>query len=138
MNNIDSVQISTTESIRHSEFTDGLIAIERTIPESLTLPVQVALVSADVSDKPQLDALYPMVSISDYALNALRPSGLAPEIFAVACFRDALASIPQQLQLLALQGRADARKIGRLARLLAKQDDLFRLAQMYASALVQG
>jgi hypothetical protein len=135
---MNSLQISSQEIGRPSEFTDGLVAINRSLPDSMALPVQVFLVSSDVSDKPQLDALYPMTSISDYALNALRPSGLNPDIFSSACFRDSLASIPQQLQLLALQGRADARKIGRLARTLAKQDELFRLAQMYASALVQG
>ena len=135
---MDPIQTSTAEISWKPEFADGLVAIDRTLPDSISLPIQVSVVSAEVSDKPQLEALYPMTSISDYALNSVRPSGLDPEIFSAAYFRDALASVPQQLQLVAMQGRADARKIGRLARLLSRQDELFRLAQMYASALVQG
>ena len=138
MNAMDSIQASTTEIVRRPEFSDGLIAIDRALPDSIALPVQVSLVSAEVSDKPQLEALFPLTSMSDYTFNTLRPSGLDQEIFSAAHFRDALASFPQQLQWLAMHGRADPRKIGRLARLLSKQDELFRLAQMYASALVQG
>lgn len=138
MNNIESSQVLTRELVRSSEFADGLSSIDRMVPATLTLPVQVSLVSADVPDKPQLEALYPMTSLSDYPINTLRPTGLDPDIFFAACFRDTLAGATQQLQLMALQRRSDARKFGRLARLLSEQDALFRLAQMYASALVQG
>lgn len=138
MNNIDSVRIAGQEVAPSSEFSGGLIAIERVRPDDLALPVQISLVSADVSEKPQLDMLYPMSSISDYPFGMLRPSGLDPEIFSSASFRDSLSCLQQQLQMLAVQRHPGARKFGRLARVLSRQDDLFRLAQMYASALIQG
>ncbi len=138
MNNIDSVQVSSWEALRRPEFSDGLVAVNRAMPEVLSLPVQVSLVSADVSDKAQLESLYPMACIADYPISSLRPAGLDPEIFSAACFRDSLSSLQRQLQLIALERRSDARKFGRLSRLLSDQDALFRLAQMYSSALVQG
>lgn len=138
MNTIDSLKISKSSAELRSEFSEGLVYVDRVIPEALSFPVQVALVSADVSDKPQLETLYPMASIADYSTTMLRPSGLDPSIFSGSSFRDVLASMPQQLQLLAWQHRSDSRKLGRLAQVMSRQDDLFRLAQMYASALVQG
>ncbi len=138
MNTVSVVQIASRETVPSSEFSEGLITVDHHTQGDLALPAQAALISADISDTQQLQRLFPLSSISNYPIDQLRPSALDPGIFSAAAFRDSLSVWQQDLQEIALQHRQHARKFGRLARLLAEQDALFRLAQMYASALVQG
>jgi hypothetical protein len=138
MNKVNVVQFSPRPLTDISEFSESLRRIDYLPGNALTLPTQVALASADIASSQQLDRLFPLDSIADYPLSRLRPTGLDPEIFSPSFFRDSLSSWQQKLPTLALQRPRDARKLGRLARLITEQDSLFRLAQMYASALVQG
>jgi hypothetical protein len=138
MNKINVVQFSSRPLIGVSEFSESLLRIDDPPGNELVLPTQVALVASDIPSSQQLERLFPLDSIADYPLSRLRPTGLNPDIFSSSFFRESLSCWQQQLPALALQRPRDARKFGRLARLMSEQDSLFRLAQMYASALVQG
>ncbi len=138
MNKVNVVQFSSHPLIDNSDFSESLQRIDHLSGDTLILPTQVVLVSADIASSPQLDRLFPLDSIADYPLSKLRPAGLDPEIFSSSFFRDSLSCWQQKLPMLALKRPQDAKKFGRLACLITEQDALFRLAQMYASALVQG
>lgn len=121
-----------------SESYDGLFEISRLTQNDLFLPALVKLASPEANDSQQFDLLFPLHSISDFVLEQLRPTDLNTAIFSVSRFNDALMAWQTSLQHLALEQPSDARRFGRLARLLRERAALFRLAKMYSSALLQG
>ncbi len=138
MEKIAITRLSPHELSPGSDLFDGLSGISHLAISEPLLPNQFSLVSAESPDRQQLDLLFPLSSIADYLIEHLRPTGLNPAIFSASQFRDALTSWQDELQDLALRRHPGARKFGRLAQLLAQRDALFRLAQMYSSALLQG
>jgi hypothetical protein len=121
-----------------SDVVDGLVEISRRSQADLFLPSQVSLAVPDASDHQQLDLLFPLQSIGDFVLEQLRPNGLDTGIFSASKFHESIGLWQVQLQKLALEQPTDARRFGRLARLLRERDALCRLAKMYSSALLQG
>jgi hypothetical protein len=77
-------------------------------------------------------------SIADFVLGQLRPTDLDTEIFSPGKFIESIDTWQVHLQRLALEHPNDARRFGRLARMLRERHALCRLAKMYSSALLQG
>jgi hypothetical protein len=121
-----------------SDSYDGLFEIAHLTQADLFLPTLVKLASSDANDSQHLDLLFPLHCIADFVLEQLRPTDLNSEIFSVSRFNTAMDAWQAHLQHLALEQPSDARRFGRLARLLRERATLFRLAKMYSSALLQG
>lgn len=121
-----------------SDSYDVQFEISRLADEDIALPTLVKLASTNANDLQQFDLLFPLHSITDFLLEQLRPTDLKTEIFSVSRFNDAINSWQIHLRHLALEHPSEARRFGRLARLLRDRAALFRLAKMYSSALLQG
>ncbi len=138
MNRVKTQQIDRSASPSDSVFGGSISAIDRRPIPAITLPAQPSIFNADSEGSQQLDALYPLSSIHRYLHDHLRPSGIDRSLLTPSHFQAELVSCRHLIRQLALNRRSGSRRIGRLARLLDEQDALCRLAQLYASALLQG
>jgi len=138
MNKIAITQRSVPRPPTASDVFDSLFEISHLKQAGLSLPTQISLAAPDVSDRQQLDLLFPLQSIADFVLGQLRPTDLDTEIFSPGKFIESIDTWQVRLQRLALEHPNDARRFGRLARMLRERHSLCRLAKMYSSALLQG
>jgi hypothetical protein len=121
-----------------SDSYDGQFEISHLSQDDIFLPTLVKLASTNANDSQQFDLLFPLHSIDDFVLEQLRPTDLSTEIFSASRFNDAINGWQIHLQHLAVEHPSQARRFGRLARILRDRAALFRLAKMYSSALLQG
>ena len=138
MDKIAITRHSTPGSQAASDVFDSLFEISRLNQADLSLPSLIVLVAPDVSDRQQFDLLFPLQSITDFILGQLRPVELDSGIFSAGKFNESISLWQVQLQKLALERPTDARRFGRLSRMLRERHALCRLAKMYSSALLQG
>jgi hypothetical protein len=138
MDKIAITRNSDPRSELASDSLDSLFEISRQNQAGLSLPSSVSLTAPDISDCQQLDLLFPLQSIDDFVIGQLRPTDLGAGIFSPSKFIESIDMWQVQLQKLALERPADARRFGRLARILRERHALCRLAKMYSSALLQG
>jgi hypothetical protein len=99
---------------------------------------QSRLSPAEISDVCQVDMLFPLTSYDDYLTSYLLPYLAESELFFPSGFRKKLSQTRLSLRQQAEIHPHAAKKFGRLAALLDKEQQLFDLLQLYRSALVQG
>jgi hypothetical protein len=99
---------------------------------------QSRLSPAEIPDFCQVDMLFPLASYDDYIINSLLPYLEESELFFPSGFRKKLSQTRLSLRQQAEIHPQSAKKFGRLAALLDKEQQLFDLLQLYRSALVQG
>lgn len=116
----------------------SLNEVDRHQAPTIPIPLQPSVFGTDVRQAPLLDQLYPPSKINAYLSEQLRPTGLDPSLLTPASFRKELLQGKQLLKEIALLRPSDARRLGRLSRLLDDHDALCRLAHLYASSLLQG
>lgn len=106
--------------------------------EFLKQPSQPRLPPAEITDICQMDMLYPLTSYDDYITSYLLPYLEESELFFPSGFRKKLSQTRLSLREHAESHPHAAKKFGRLAALLDKEQQLFDLLQLYRAALVQG
>ncbi len=116
----------------------SLNSVDRRGPPDTPLPVQPPVLGTDAYPVPLLDQLYPASQMNAYLNEQLRPTCIDPYLLTPASFRSELIAGKQLLKDLALRRPSDARRLGRLSRLLDDHDALCRLAHLYATSLLQG
>jgi len=121
-----------------SAFGASVASIDRKSVPDLALPVQPAIFSADSVGPQQLSQLYPVSCIDSYRHEFLRPKAIDPSVLTPPGFQAELIAARKIIREMAASRTAEARRIGRLARLLDEHEALCRFAQMYSSALLQG
>lgn len=99
---------------------------------------QSRLSPAEITDFCQVDMLFPLASYDDFIISYLLPYLEESEIFLPSGFRKKLSQTRLSLRQQAEIYPQSAKKFGRLAALLDKEQQLFDLLQLYRSALVQG
>ena len=128
------------KSISTVPFT-GLETISHKANARLEFPQQAQqsrLSPAEISDFCQVDMLFPLTSYDDYIISSLLPYLEESELFFPSGFRKKLSQTRLGLRQQAEIHPQSAKKFGRLAALLDKEQQLFDLLQLYRSALVQG
>ena len=119
----------------------GLETISHKETAKLNFPSQAQqsrLSPAEISDFCQDDMLFPLASYDDFIVNYLLPYLEESELFFPSGFRKKLSQTRLDLRQQAEIHPQSAKKFGRLAALLDKEQQLFDLLQLYRSALVQG
>lgn len=116
----------------------GLATISHKAVADLHLPDQSRLLPSEISDISQVDLLFSLPSYDDYITNYLQPYVTDPDVFSPSGFRKWLIQTRNSLRRQAEINPVSAKKFGRLAALLDKEQQLFDLLQLYRSSLVQG
>ena len=119
----------------------GLETISHKANAKLEFPAQAQqsrLSPAEITDFCQIDMLFPLASYDDFIISYLLPYLEESEIFLPSGFRKKLSQTRLSLRQQAEIYPQSAKKFGRLAALLDKEQQLFDLLQLYRSALVQG
>jgi hypothetical protein len=129
--------MQSLKSVSQVQFS-GLTDVSHKSTNSLQFPENTRLVPAEISDISQVDTLFSFVSYDDYIVSFLQPYVANSEIFSPSGFRAVLSHTRSALRLQADSNPLLAKKFGRLAALLDKEQQLFDLLQLYRSALVQG
>jgi hypothetical protein len=138
MNRAKVQSLGQTGPQSDSAFGASVASIDRKSVPDIALPVQPSIFSADSVGPLQLEQLYPVSCIDSYRHEYLRPKAIDPSVLTPPGFQSELFATRKLIREMAGSRSADARRIGRLARVLDEHDTLCRLAQMYASALLQG
>lgn len=116
----------------------GIAGISRQTVPTVSLPIRSEVQPPALSEQPQLDRLFAMVTLDDYIHQRLSPARLDHALLAPGRFRQILMATRMTVLTQAAHRRALARRLGTLASLLDEQDELCRLAQLYCAALLQG
>lgn len=106
------------------------------------LPAMQKLVPSEEGARPQLERLLNRPTLNGYLDQAIRPQVLNRELLMPHQFRATLKSALTTLRKRQEKQRdpksREARVLARAARLLAEEDELRDLAQMYCSTLIPG
>lgn len=106
------------------------------------LPDLQHLVPADQTSRPQLDRLLARRTLDHLVDDAITPEVDDPELLLPSRFRGVLRNTLKSLRRRGEREKdprsRDARALARAAGLLAEEDELRELAQMYLSTLYQG
>ena len=119
----------------------GLETISHKPAAKLDFPAQAQqsrLSPAEITDFCQVDLLFPLASYDDFITSYLLPYLEESDVFFPSGFRKKLSQTRLSLREHAEIHPQSAKKLGRLAALLDKEQQLFDLLQLYRSALVQG
>ncbi|HZY20500.1 MAG TPA: hypothetical protein VFE82_18670 [Ramlibacter sp.] len=106
------------------------------------LPGQQELVPAEQGQRPQLEQLLAMPNLDAFLEDAIRPEIGDRELLMPQRFRQtldsALASLRDEAERLQASDPESARVLGRASRVIAEEQGLRDLVQMYRSVLYQG
>lgn len=136
-------QLQATVSVGTSLPADPLLGrsvtdVSRQQVSVVDIPAQVLRITPEGQAEGVLEQLYPDSRMNAFLKEQLRPQPMDPALLTPAGIRTMLDTSARSVKSVAIRLPSEARRLGRLGRLLDDQEGLCRLANLYVSALLRG